>query len=183
MNIKRNLSRKKIVIFVTVLLIFSQLIFNRKSFNLNYFFPSQTPITKNAVPETVKVTRVIDGDTIEIEDKRKIRYIGINSPELHDPRQPVQCFGREAYEKNKKLVEGKTVRLEKDVSETDKYKRLLRYVYVGDLFINDYLIRRGFAQKSTFPPDVKYADLFSQAQKEAVENNRGLWATCPSKQK
>ncbi|MBI5127650.1 thermonuclease family protein [Candidatus Roizmanbacteria bacterium] len=181
MNIKVRLSKKKIATLLTVLVIFFQLIFNRKSLNIASFF--LTPTIKKSISETFKVTRVIDGDTVEIEDKRRIRYIGINSPELHDPRRPIQCFGQQAYEENKKLAEGKTIRLEKDVSETDKYKRLLRYVYVGDIFINDYLVRQGFAQKSTFPPDVKYADLFADAQKEAEENNRGLWATCPLKQK
>src|SRR4030042_2567140 len=82
--------------------------------------------------EGILVTRVIDGDTIEIEGGQKVRYIGIDTPEKVDPRPSVQCYGKEAAAKNKELVEGKRVRLEKDVSETDKYGRLLRYVFVGD---------------------------------------------------
>lgn len=128
--------------------------------------------------EYVLVTRVIDGDTIELSDGRRVRYIGIDTPETVDPRRPVQCFGKEASQENKRLVDGKTVRLEKDVSETDKYGRLLRYVYVGDEMINTVLVREGFAVSSTFPPDVKHQELFLQAQQEAREHGRGLWATC-----
>ena len=127
----------------------------------------------------VLVTKVIDGDTIEIAGGRKVRYIGIDAPESLDPRKVVQCFGEEAYKKNKELVEGKRVRLEKDVSETDKYGRLLRYVYVGDIFVNRYLIREGYAYAYTFPPDIKYAEEFVQAQRKAREEKKGLWAVCP----
>jgi len=135
--------------------------------------------TIETTENTFLVTRVIDGDTIEIEGGKKVRYIGIDTPETVDPRKPIQCFGVEASNKNKELVEGKRVRLEKDVSETDKYERLLRYVYVGELFVNDYLARQGYAYAYTYPPDVKYSEQFVQAQKEARENNRGLWKTCP----
>lgn len=130
--------------------------------------------------DTFLVTRVIDGDTIEIEGGIKVRYIGIDTPETVDPRKPVQCFGVEASNKNKELVEGKRVRLEQDISEADKYGRLLRYVYVYGTFVNDYLVRQGYAYAYTYPPDVKYSEQFVQAQKEARENNRGLWSGCPT---
>lgn len=132
------------------------------------------------VRQTVKVIRVIDGDTIEIEGGQKVRYIGIDTPETVDPRKPVQCFGIEASNKNKELVEGKTVGLEKDVSETDKYDRFLRYIYVGNIFVNDFLVRQGYAHSSTYPPDVKYQDQLTQAEQEARENSRGLWSSCSS---
>lgn len=134
---------------------------------------------------TVLVTRVIDGDTIEIEGGQTVRYIGINTPETKDPRRGVECFGDVAYLKNKELVEGKQVILAKDVSETDRFGRLLRYVYIptptvqATLFINEYLIREGFANASSYPPDVRYQDLFRQAEKEARQNQKGLWAACP----
>ncbi len=127
-----------------------------------------------------KVARVIDGDTIELENGQKVRYIGINTPETVDPRKAAECFGKESSLKNRELVEGKSVRLEKDVSETDKYSRLLRYVYVDDALINDYLVRQGFAYASAFPPDVKYQDQFQNAQREAQQENRGLWSSCES---
>lgn len=138
-------------------------------------------VTPEPVTVRATVTRVVDGDTIEVNLGGviyKVRYIGIDTPETVHPTQPVECFGHEASAKNSELVAGKMVRLEKDVSETDKYGRLLRYVWVGDIFVNDYLVRQGYAYASTYPPDVKYADQFAQAQTEAVENNRGLWAIC-----
>jgi len=128
-----------------------------------------------------KVVRVIDGDTIEVNihgSLYKVRYIGIDTPETVHPSKPVECFGKEASEKNRQLVEDKLVRLEKDISETDKYGRLLRYVWIGNIFVNDYLVREGYAYASTYPPDVKYAEQFVQAQREARENNRGLWGAC-----
>lgn len=124
------------------------------------------------------VTKVIDGDTVQVEGGKTIRYIGIDTPETSDPRRGVQCFGKEAAQKNKELVEGRHVRLGKDVSETDKYGRLLRYVFVGEVFVNEELVRQGFAYASSYPPDVKYQDLFSEAQKEARDQNRGLWSSC-----
>lgn len=132
--------------------------------------------------EEVIVTRVIDGDTIEVEGGRRVRYIGIDTPETVDPRRPVGCFGKEAAVENKKLVEGKKVMLVKDVSEADKFGRLLRYIYVADqdqlIFVNDYLVRQGFAQASTFPPDVKFNQEFIEAEREARDNQRGLWERC-----
>jgi micrococcal nuclease len=125
-----------------------------------------------------KVVKVIDWDTIKLENGEAVRYIGIDTPETVHPSKPVQCFGKEASDKNKELVEGKLVKLEKDITDRDKYDRLLRYVWVGDLFINDDLVRQGYAYAYTYPPDVKYAEQFAQAQKEARENNRGLWTGC-----
>lgn len=123
--------------------------------------------------ETAYVTRVIDGDTIEVDLNGKayrVRYIGINSPEYDQP------FGNEATQANSSLVSGKTVILKKDVSETDKYGRLLRYVFVGDLFVNAHLVKFGWAQAATYPPDVKYSSYFVSLEREARENNEGCWA-------
>ena len=130
----------------------------------------------------ILVTRVIDGDTIEIEGGQRVRYIGIDTPETSHPQKGVECFGREASAENRKLVEGKKVVLEKDVSEIDKYGRLLRYVYARDTFVNQYLVIQGYAHSSSYPPDIKYQDLFAQAEKEARENNRGLWSGCKGDQ-
>jgi len=128
--------------------------------------------------EMGEVKRVIDGDTIELTDGRRVRYIGINTPEMSDPRKKVECFGREAKEKNKELVEGKIVELEKDISEKDIYGRYLRYVYVNGIFINEYLVEQGFANTMTIPPDVKYQKLFLEKEKQAREEKRGLWGKC-----
>lgn len=147
-------------------------------FLLLQILPSQKSIQKTYDNNTYIVKRVIDGDTIELENKQIVRYIGVDSPELHHPKKSVECFASASAEFNRKLVEGKTVRLEKDVSETDKYKRLLRYVYVDQVFINKKLVDEGYAYAATFPPDVKFADLFRQSQQEAMENKKGLWSSC-----
>ena len=130
-----------------------------------------TPPVPTTTPPFVQaqVVRVIDGDTIEVSiggKTYKVRYIGIDTPEVGER------MASEATAMNKRLVGGKVVRLEKDVSETDKYGRLLRYVWVGNLMVNAELVRLGCAQVSTYPPDVKYADLFLQLQREAREAGR-----------
>lgn len=133
-----------------------------------------------------RVNRVIDGDTIEViieGELKSVRLIGINTPETVDPRRPVQCFGKEASNKAKELLNGKWVYLEKDITDTDKYDRLLRYVFLpldnGDkLFVNDYLVREGYANAYPYPPDVKYSEAFKEAEKYARENNKGLFNKC-----
>ena len=131
------------------------------------------------------VARAIDGDTIELENGEKVRYIGVDTPETKHPKKAVQCFGKEAHEKNKELVEGKYVRLERDVSEHDKYGRLLRYVYVvntdsnEEVFVNAELVSEGYAHASTFPPDVKFQEIFLDGQNFAREHKLGLWGGCP----
>lgn len=137
---------------------------------------SATPVFTK---EFVKVTNVIDGDTVEIEGGYRIRYIGIDTPETVHPSQPVECFGKEASNKNKELVEGKTVRLERDITELDRYGRLLRYVWLGDALVNETLVKEGYATSYTYPPDVKYQEKFVQAEREARENKKGLWVSCP----
>lgn len=133
--------------------------------------------------ETALVTKVIDGDTIQIESGQTIRFIGVDTPETVDPRRPVGCFGKEASNEMKGLLSGKTVILQKDVSDTDKYNRLLRYIFLPledgqSLFVNDYLLREGFAQTLTYPPDVKYTSQFLEAERSAKENKKGLWGKC-----
>lgn len=132
--------------------------------------------------ERAYVTKVIDGDTFEIEGAT-VRFIGIDTPETVDPRRPVDCFGKEASNETKSLLNGKLVILQKDISEKDKYGRLLRYVFLPlndgrTLFVDDYLVREGFAKVYTYPPDVKYNEQLREAEKEARENNRGLWGRC-----
>ena len=120
----------------------------------------------------VRVIRIIDGDTIEIEGGERVRYIGINTPET------VECFGLEATDRNEALVEGRIVGLERDVSEIDSFGRLLRYVYVDGVMVNELLVRKGYAKVSTFLPDVKYEDRFLAAEQEARYAGLGLWSAC-----
>ena len=124
-------------------------------------------------PDTATVTRVIDGDTIIIDTGQRVRYIGIDTPEVYPQRE---AFGIEAWQANRRLVEGKEVRLEKDVSETDKYGRLLRYVFVEETFVNAELVRQGLAEAKAYPPDIKYQDLLDKLEREAREARRGMWA-------
>lgn len=121
------------------------------------------------------VTKVIDGDTIEISSGEKVRYIGINAPELTNRNE---CFAGKAKQKNVSLVLNKKVRLVKDISDKDKYGRLLRYVYIDKLFVNKTLVEEGYANAATYPPDIKFKDLFVQMQKQAQEQKRGLWNEC-----
>jgi len=120
-----------------------------------------------------EVIKVIDGDTIE-----KVRLIGIDTPETVDPRKPVECFGKESANKMKELVENKTVRLErKSEDNRDTYDRLLRYVYVDDLFVNAEMIKQGYAYAYTkYPFDAQLMEEFKQYEKEARKNEVGLWS-------
>ncbi len=138
--------------------------------------------------ETAKVIRVVDGDTIVVRlggRDQRLRYIGMDTPETKKPDTPVQWMGPEASRANEALVKGRTVVLEKDVSETDRFGRLLRYVWLVDgdrwTLVDLELVRRGFAQVETDPPDVKYADRFVAAQVSAREAGIGLWGPRPSK--
>lgn len=127
--------------------------------------------------QKVKVLRVIDGDTIELENGQKVRYIGIDTPETVDPRRDLQCFGKEASLYNKTLVEGKEIYLEKDISQTDRYGRLLRYIYLEEngISINEQLVKEGYAVASSYPPDIKYQEKLRLIEQEARNNQKGLW--------
>ena len=126
--------------------------------------------------EFFRVDHVIDGDTFILADSEKVRLIGVDAPETVHPAKSVQHYGKEASEFAKRMLEGKQVRLEMDVQERDQYGRLLAYVYLEDgTFFNAELVKQGYAQVSTYPPNVKYVELFTQLQKEARENKRGLW--------
>jgi len=156
---------------------------------------AQEPDLPAGVTEA-KVVRVIDGDTIEVEyvagaelPATRIRLIGINTPESTTRVEP---YGKQASDYTKQQLEGKTVWLEKDVSETDKYGRALRYVWltqppadpseqeIRTHLFNAVLVLNGYAQVATYPPDVKYVDYFTKFQREAREKNRGLWALSAS---
>ena len=146
-------------------------------------YPS--PITNLApvsATETARVVRVVDGDTIVVDRGRgdeRVRYIGIDTPESVKPNTPVEFMANEASAANEALVAGRDVVLERDVSDTDQYDRLLRYVWLregdGWVFVNLELVRRGYAQVATYPPDVRWTDTFLAAQRVAREAGLGLW--------
>jgi micrococcal nuclease len=126
---------------------------------------------------TATVTRVVDGDTVEIsrsvEGLSTVRLIGVDTPETHGGTQP---YGPEASDFTRQHLEGKEVSLELDVEKVDPYGRLLAYVYLSDgQMFNETLVEEGYAQVATFPSNVKYQERFLEAQREARAANRGLW--------
>lgn len=135
--------------------------------------------------EKVVVSRVVDGDTVVLSDGRRVRFIGVDSPES---TKTVEFYGREASTYTKSQLTGKTVYLEKDVSETDKYGRLLRYVWLSlpseisdseirSKMYNAILVLEGYAQSGTYPPDVKYQEYLTRYNSEARSMDKGLWNT------
>src|SRR5687768_799595 len=159
----------------------------------------QAPATFEREPggyETATVVDVVDGDTIRVQvtgaspgpgagDTRigheyTVRLIGIDTPESVKPNSPVECFGRESSAAAEALLLGVDVRLVKDVEETDRFDRLLRYVYIGDEMANARLVVNGYAHAFTYPPSVRHSGLFVELQREAREDDRGLWSpdTC-----
>ena len=194
MRYTKGVNRKYVLIYIFIVLVLLSvgvyLLKTNSAFITlpHYSLPTvsltqKKPIATNSA-EFAIVERVIDGDTIELTDGRRVRYIGIDTPELHHPKKSVQCFAQKAMEKNTELVLGKKILMKRDVSETDKYKRLLRYVWLvttnskQTVFVNEFLVREGYAHLDTFPPDVSYVELFKNAADEARLQNKGLWKEC-----
>jgi micrococcal nuclease len=125
------------------------------------------------------VTRVIDGDTFVIKMQTKeelVRLIGVDTPETKGPGKEQEPYGVEAKDFTRRLLQGKRVRLELDVREKDRHGRILAYAYLSDgTFVNAKLIAEGYARVMTVPPNVRYADLFLQLEREAQAAGRGLW--------
>ena len=156
----------------------------------------QAPATLAQEPggyEEATVRRVVDGDTIDVlitgrvdgpgagltqvGRTYRVRLLGIDTPETVKPGTPVQCYGHQASAATGALLEGRKVRLVKDVEETDQYDRLLRYVYFGDEMANARLVANGYAYVLTYPPNVRHAELFVTLASEARSGGVGLWST------
>ncbi len=130
---------------------------------------------------TARVLRVVDGDTIEVSIDGRIddvRYIGIDTPETVKPGEPVECFGPQASQFNHELVEGRVVTLEFDRELRDVYDRLLAYVFVDDTFVNEELIRGGFARTLEIEPNTSRAGQLAEVEREAGKDGLGLWGAC-----
>lgn len=135
--------------------------------------------------EAVTVSRVVDGDTFVLTDGRRVRLIGVNTPESTNRNEE---YGKEASQYTSSKLTGKQIWIQKDVSETDRYDRLLRIAWlevptddmdeheIRTKMFNADLVLNGYAEPSTYPPDVKYSDYFVQFAREAREINTGLWA-------
>ena len=131
--------------------------------------------------DSANVIRVIDGDTIELDNGEVIRYLGIDTPETVHPDKPVECYGPEAAERNKELVEEKTVELLADGPNRDTYGRLLRYVFVDGTFVNGDLVWGGYALARSYGDSPRLYQTLVQLERAAREANRGLWSTCPER--
>jgi micrococcal nuclease len=138
--------------------------------------------------EVARVVRITDGDTIRVlldGQDRPLRYIGIDTPESVAPNTPVEPFALAATAANARLVQGREVVLEKDVSETDRFDRLLRYVWLAPpegtdgawVFVNLELVRAGVAEARAYPPDTRYDDLLEAAESDARAARRGMWVS------
>jgi micrococcal nuclease len=151
---------KKLMIIFILVAIFSILAF---------FLISRSFGMKEIKQTKVTVARVIDGDTIELANGKKVRLLGIDAPE----------HGQHYYEEAKRelsdLVEGKEVILESDVTNADKSGRLLRYVFLDDLFVNLELVKLGFANVYVVYPNVKYSSQLLEAEEAAREKGLGIW--------
>jgi micrococcal nuclease len=133
-----------------------------------------------------RVVRVVDGDTVKVRlqhgrGTRTVRYIGVDTPETVKPGVSVQCYGEQASAFNERLVEGRRVRLEIGRERTDRYGRLLAYVYLrgsGSPFVNGELVRRGYARTLAIPPNTDRAGRFAVLERRAKNDHRGLWQAC-----
>mgnify|MGYP002154505032 CR=1 FL=1 len=139
-----------------------------------------------------EVERIVDGDTAHIiidGEKQKVRFTGINTPEYNPKKGISDHYGKEAFNYTKDQIKNKKVYLEKDMSDADKYGRLLRYIWIeepkdpsnptkeelGEINLNGKLVKEGYAFAGNYKPDVKYKDIFDEFENEAKENNRGMW--------
>ncbi|MTI79658.1 MAG: nuclease [Firmicutes bacterium] len=172
--------KKPVIIVKSILLILTVVVFSGCSGDSN-----------NAYKQA-EVVRVVDGDTVVVSlnngETEKVRLIGINTPESTTRHQP---YGEEASKYTKVQLTGKTIYLEKDVSERDRYDRLLRIIWtekpasindeeIRNKMFNAKLVIEGYARVATYPPDVKYVDYFNKYDREARKSNRGLWAIDPN---
>jgi micrococcal nuclease len=141
--------------------------------------PPSTAYDANAVVE-----RVVDGDTLIVTfdgDRERLRLIGIDTPESVKPDTPVECYGHEASARTADLLPpGTRLHVERDVEPRDDYGRLLGYVYRADdgLFVNDDLVRRGYARTLRIAPNVAHASLFAASADAARGEGLGLWGAC-----
>lgn len=146
----------------------------------------QAPLTKAVVHNQsgfYQVTEFVDGDTLTVDmngTKEKVRLIGVDTPETHDPRKSVQCFGQAASDFTKQLIGSNRVRLENDPENTDRdrYNRLLRYVYLPDgRLVNAELVKQGYAFAYTLFPFTKLEE-FRGFEQDARQQSAGLWGQC-----
>ena len=148
-----------------------------------------SPLAGFSQNDVLTATRTVDGDTLQLSNGEKVRLIGVDTPESSNnsklrrdakrtgqDAKEIVMMGKEAAAFTRALVQGKSVRLEFDVQKRDKYGRLLAYAYLEDgTFVNAEIMKAGYGQVMTIPPNVKYQELFLKLEREARESKRGLW--------
>jgi micrococcal nuclease len=145
--------------------------------------PSATPQLPVVQPDTCRVARVVDGDTVRVQcgaGEIAVRLIGIDTPETVDPRKPVQCWGAEASQLAHQLLDGKTVKMSTDPSQgaKDRYLRTLAYLSVGGRDFGEQMLERGAAREYTYDTPYALKSRYSRAQRLAQARNAGLWGNC-----
>lgn len=135
--------------------------------------------------EKVKVSRVIDGDTVELTDGRTVRYLNMDTPETKKPGTPVQCFGLEASSFNKKLVDGQEIEIKPDKENEDRYGRILRFIFLKgsnsqkiEESLNAKMVNEGYARSMIIKPNTTYQNIFKDLEKEAKNKKLGIWGNC-----
>lgn len=181
---KLNKRQKRLLFKVIILIIISISGYYLKRDNVDIVIPEPIKqVSQNLEAGYYKVAKFDDGDTIMVEMNGKnetIRFIGVDTPEVKDPRKPVQCYGKAASNFTKQLISDNPVKLEADPQNTnrDRYNRLLRYVYLPDgTLVNAEIIKQGYGFAYTSFPFTK-KDNFKALQQSAMENNLGLWGKC-----
>lgn len=154
----------------------------------DHFVPQ--PIITDLLGEDLEegiVNRVIDGDTIVLEDGRTIRYLYVDTPETVKPNTPEQCYGKEATEFNKKLVNERKVVLKRDKEDTDRYGRHLRIVFLEGVdysniqqSVNAQIVLRGYGKAKAYSPNTTFKQEFEKYEKQAQRDVVGLWNACNS---
>jgi len=171
-NKKSQIKRALIIILVFLAGLFSSDLFNSSDPSDN------TPVFNDSKDRLYLVTKVVDGDTIEINGSNRVRLLEIEAPERDE------CYFSESKEALSNLIEGEYVRLEKDISGVDKFGRLLRYVFLpqedtmDDTFVNDYMLEQGFADIYEVSQNKRYRDILMHGRNEAVTMNKGIWSAC-----
>ncbi|MDD5409194.1 MAG: thermonuclease family protein [Candidatus Omnitrophica bacterium] len=187
---KKNIIQNKKIILSLLLgfLVLAGYLFSNNS-GLRFTPKEHISAGDNSDYGNILVTRVVDGDTLKLENGKYLRLIGIDTPEMHESAKlhrdaqrskqsvwEIKKLGRQSYEFTRQMAQGKRVRLEFDKEKYDKYKRILAYVYLPDgRFLNALIVEEGYASLMAYPPNVKYADLFSSLYQQARKNKRGLW--------
>lgn len=175
-----TLSRRQQRVMMTLLIVLGLNVATLFFPEIDRWLAEQKTPNEKPASSSLTVARVLDGDTFELESGEKVRLIGIDAPESVKPGTSVECYGREASDHLKALIEGKTLELEADKRDRDRYDRLLRYAYLEGVFINEVLVGEGHARAVSYPPDTSRQETLRAAEQKARAEQRGLWGRCTS---